>query len=101
MTAQFNTFIPPVRTLMGPGPSDVDPRILNALSRPTLGHLDPAFIQLMDEVGSSCIVPGNPKKPKGRLRLGSRIRSLSVQPSLQWSGSITLFHLWFANALSW
>ena len=52
MTAQFNTFIPPVRTLMGPGPSDVDPRILNALSRPTLGHLDPAFIQLMDEVKS-------------------------------------------------
>jgi alanine-glyoxylate transaminase/serine-glyoxylate transaminase/serine-pyruvate transaminase len=50
MTAQFNTFIPPVRTLMGPGPSDVDPRILNALSRPTVGHLDPAFIQLMDEV---------------------------------------------------
>jgi alanine-glyoxylate transaminase/serine-glyoxylate transaminase/serine-pyruvate transaminase len=52
MTAQFNTFIPPVRTLMGPGPSDVDPRILNALSRPTLGHLDPAFIGLMDEVKS-------------------------------------------------
>lgn len=50
MTAQFSTFIPPVRTLMGPGPSDVDPRILNALSRPTLGHLDPAFINLMDEV---------------------------------------------------
>lgn len=50
MTAQFHTFIPPHRTLMGPGPSDVDPRVLNALSRPTLGHLDPAFIQLMDEV---------------------------------------------------
>ncbi|MFT4654274.1 MAG: alanine-glyoxylate transaminase/serine-glyoxylate transaminase/serine-pyruvate transaminase [Patiriisocius sp.] len=50
MKAQFNTFIPPIRTLMGPGPSDVDPRILNALSRPTVGHLDPAFIQLMDEV---------------------------------------------------
>lgn len=52
MTMQFNTFIPPNRTLMGPGPSDVDPRILNALSRPTIGHLDPAFIQLMDEVKS-------------------------------------------------
>jgi alanine-glyoxylate transaminase/serine-glyoxylate transaminase/serine-pyruvate transaminase len=50
MTAEFQTFIPPVRTLMGPGPSDVDPRILNALARPTLGHLDPAFIQLMDEI---------------------------------------------------
>jgi alanine-glyoxylate transaminase/serine-glyoxylate transaminase/serine-pyruvate transaminase len=35
---------------MGPGPSDVNPRILEALSRPTIGHLDPAFIGLMDDV---------------------------------------------------
>ncbi|MFT6093376.1 MAG: alanine-glyoxylate transaminase/serine-glyoxylate transaminase/serine-pyruvate transaminase [Pseudohongiellaceae bacterium] len=35
---------------MGPGPSDVNPRILEALSRPTIGHLDPAFIHLMDEI---------------------------------------------------
>ena len=46
------SFYPPVRTLMGPGPSDVNPRILAALSRPTIGHLDPAFIQMMDEVKS-------------------------------------------------
>jgi alanine-glyoxylate transaminase/serine-glyoxylate transaminase/serine-pyruvate transaminase len=44
------SFHPPVRTLMGPGPSDVNPRILEALSRPTIGHLDPAFIDLMDDV---------------------------------------------------
>lgn len=48
---QFSTFIPQQRTLMGPGPSDVSPRVLNALARPTLGHLDPQFIELMDEVG--------------------------------------------------
>ena len=35
---------------MGPGPSDVNPRILSALARPTVGHLDPSFIQLMDEI---------------------------------------------------
>ena len=35
-------FYPPRRTLMGPGPSDVNPRILEALGRPTIGHLDPA-----------------------------------------------------------
>jgi alanine-glyoxylate transaminase/serine-glyoxylate transaminase/serine-pyruvate transaminase len=35
---------------MGPGPSDVPPRILEALGRPTIGHLDPRFIELMDEV---------------------------------------------------
>jgi alanine-glyoxylate transaminase / serine-glyoxylate transaminase / serine-pyruvate transaminase len=48
--SMFNSFHPPVRTLMGPGPSDVNPRILEALSRPTIGHLDPAFIDMMDEV---------------------------------------------------
>jgi alanine-glyoxylate transaminase/serine-glyoxylate transaminase/serine-pyruvate transaminase len=35
---------------MGPGPSDVSPRVLEALSRPTIGHLDPAFVEMMDEV---------------------------------------------------
>ncbi len=43
-------FHPPQRTLMGPGPSDVNPRILEAMSRPTIGHLDPAFIGMMDEL---------------------------------------------------
>jgi len=46
----FRAFHPPLRTLMGPGPSDVPPRILEALGRPTIGHLDPRFIELMDEV---------------------------------------------------
>ena len=46
----MQTFNPPVRTLMGPGPSDVHPRVLEALSRPTIGHLDPAFIRMMDEI---------------------------------------------------
>ena len=43
-------FIPPQRTLMGPGPSDVNPRILAAMSRPTIGHLDPQFIVMMDQL---------------------------------------------------
>lgn len=47
---RINSFKPPRRTLMGPGPSDVSPRVLNALSQPTLGHLDPLFIGMMDEV---------------------------------------------------
>lgn len=46
----IHSFNPPVRTLMGPGPSDVPPRVLEALSRPTIGHLDPAFVTMMDEV---------------------------------------------------
>jgi len=43
-------FTPPVRTLLGPGPSDIHPRVLTALSRPAIGHLDPAFVGLMDDV---------------------------------------------------
>ena len=44
------SFIPPRRTLMGPGPSDVHPRVLAAMARPTIGHLDPAFVAMMDQV---------------------------------------------------
>ncbi len=44
------SFQPPRRILMGPGPSDVSPRVLEALGRPTIGHLDPAFVGLMDEI---------------------------------------------------
>ncbi|MBT8126893.1 MAG: alanine--glyoxylate aminotransferase family protein [Gammaproteobacteria bacterium] len=46
----ITSFNPPVRTLMGPGPSDVHPRITSAMARPTIGHLDPAFVGMMDEV---------------------------------------------------
>lgn len=44
------SFNPPARTLMGPGPSDIHPRVLQALSRPTIGHLDPRFVEMMDEI---------------------------------------------------
>lgn len=44
------SFHPPKRLLMGPGPSEVDPRVLAAMSRPTIGHLDPAFVGMMDEI---------------------------------------------------
>ena len=44
------SFHPPQRTLLGPGPSDVSPRVLEAMARPTIGHLDPLFVDMMDEV---------------------------------------------------
>ncbi len=37
------------RVLMGPGPSDVPAEVLEALSRPTIGHLDPEFLRVLDE----------------------------------------------------
>lgn len=46
----IQSFIPPRRILMGPGPSDISPQVLQALSRPTVGHLDPLFISMMDEL---------------------------------------------------
>jgi alanine-glyoxylate transaminase/serine-glyoxylate transaminase/serine-pyruvate transaminase len=41
----------PERTLFGPGPSDVAPSVLEAMSRPVIGHLDPAFVAMLDEIG--------------------------------------------------
>jgi alanine-glyoxylate transaminase/serine-glyoxylate transaminase/serine-pyruvate transaminase len=40
----------PTRLLLGPGPSNPHPRVLQALSYPTIGHLDPCFVELMSEV---------------------------------------------------
>ena len=45
--AQFH---PPTRLLMGPGPSNVAPTVLQAMSMPLLGHLDPVFVKMMDEI---------------------------------------------------
>src|SRR6476469_8635737 len=39
----------PQRILMGPGPSNVNARVLQSMALPTIGHLDPAFTALMDE----------------------------------------------------
>ena len=46
----YRSFFPPVRTLMGPGPSDINPRVLAAMSRPIIGHLDPVFVGMMEDM---------------------------------------------------
>src|SRR5213595_874100 len=43
-------FQPPPRLLMGPGPSNVSTSVLQAMSRPLVGHLDPAFVRMMEEI---------------------------------------------------
>src|SRR5688572_23502624 len=45
-----SSFSPPTRALMGPGPSQVPAAVLSAMARPTIGHLDPEFLRLMDEL---------------------------------------------------
>src|SRR5438309_10060933 len=40
---------PSPRLLLGPGPSDVHPRVLTAMATPLLGHLDPQFLEIMNE----------------------------------------------------
>jgi alanine-glyoxylate transaminase/serine-glyoxylate transaminase/serine-pyruvate transaminase len=49
MPPDFAELKPPQRILMGPGPSDVSDRVLRALSAPTIGHLDPEYLRMMDE----------------------------------------------------
>ncbi len=48
--AEASKFDPTARFLMGPGPSDVHPRVLKAMATPLIGHLDPQFIEIMDGV---------------------------------------------------
>jgi len=50
MSLPYAPLNPPRRVLLGPGPSDVPDRILRALSAPTIGHLDPEYCRMMDEV---------------------------------------------------
>src|SRR4051812_23078435 len=45
-----SVFTPPKRLLMGPGPSDVAPSVLKAMSMPLVGHLDPVFVKMMEEI---------------------------------------------------
>src|SRR3954464_9476147 len=49
MSNPANPFVAPPRVLLGPGPSDVPARVLAAMAAPTIGHLDPEYLRLMDE----------------------------------------------------
>ena len=50
MSAPFPSLNLPKRLLLGPGPSEVDPRVYRALAQPVVGHLDPGFLQVLDQV---------------------------------------------------
>jgi alanine-glyoxylate transaminase/serine-glyoxylate transaminase/serine-pyruvate transaminase len=52
MTEHINQLMPSQRILMGPGPSDVPARVLQALGAPTIGHLDPEYLVIMDQTRS-------------------------------------------------
>ena len=47
---QFTDLNPPERILLGPGPSMIPARVTAAMSMPVIGHLDPVFLQIMDDV---------------------------------------------------
>ena len=49
MTNPIGQLNPSPRLLLGPGPSDAHPRVLTAMTTPLLGHLDPQFIEIMNE----------------------------------------------------
>ena len=46
----YNSFNPTQKILMGPGPSNIDPRVMESMSKNIIGHLDPEFIKLMNEI---------------------------------------------------
>ncbi len=50
MNLEYKTLSPPQRTLLGPGPSDCPPSVLEALSKTLVGHLDPYFLATMEEL---------------------------------------------------
>ena len=47
---KINSFYPPQRHLMGPGPSEIHPRVFSAMGKPTIGYLDPIFVEMMEEL---------------------------------------------------
>jgi len=49
---RIQSFHPPQRTLMGPGPSEINPRVMAAMSLPAIGYLDPIFVEMMEELKS-------------------------------------------------
>ena len=69
------SFNPPLRVLMGPGPSDVHPRVLAAMARPCIGHLDPAFTAMMEE--------GRRKRERGETLMVPRYDIVPIPPHLR------------------
>src|SRR5438874_12239876 len=49
---RFHSFPPPQRTLMGPGPTEIHPRVLTTMCQPAIGYLDPVFVEMMEELKS-------------------------------------------------
>jgi len=49
---RIQSFHPPQRTLMGPGPTEIHPRVLTTMSQPAIGYLDPIFVDMMEELKS-------------------------------------------------
>jgi len=47
---KITSFHPPPRTLMGPGPTEIHPRVLTTMSQPAIGYLDPVFVEMMEEL---------------------------------------------------
>ena len=71
---RIHSFHPPQRTLMGPGPSEINPRVMAAMSLPAIGYLDPVFVEMMEEL-------------KGLLRYTFQTKnSLTFGAGFRWDG---------------
>ena len=69
----------PQRVLMGPGPSSVPASVLAAMALPTIGHLDPAFLRVMDELREMLRTVFGTQNPRPQ---NAHVRASSLPPSL-------------------
>ena len=83
-------FAPPRRILMGPGPSDVPERVLAAMARPTIGHLDPAFQVMMEELKQLLRYAFQTENQLTFPVTGAQSDAVALAAIARWHGALTL-----------
>src|SRR5207245_2499226 len=76
MAKLVSELVPSPRLLLGPGPSLVHPRVLRAMSTPLLGHLDPEFLTIMNEVPWGQIV--DPHRLEDTLKQAGSVKAVAL-----------------------
>src|SRR5688500_10588634 len=61
---RIQSFHPPQRTLMGPGPTEIHPRVLTTMSQPAIGYLDPVFVEMMEDLTTLVRYVAESKNPR-------------------------------------
>ena len=81
---KITSFHPPQRTLMGPGPTEIHPRVLTTMSQPAIGYLDPVFVEMMEELKIAAALRRTRPRIRSRSRSPVRARSAWSTASSTW-----------------